>query len=107
MEIHIPTLNWFLNSLPKKPGASNPFFGSFGTSPTKGIMNCKTFSFKVYLKKLEDESLEFIAESYILQPWSVCSGIEKTDEYTEQFPGTEESIAQIESSLLLRARQLL
>ena len=90
-KIDLPNLHWLIS---KHEGryATNVWSASFGTSPSEGCTNVKTFNYRVYVDISCGTESEFrlIAESYIINPWS--DGSNKSDMGHAEFEVTEAGI---------------
>ena len=91
-KIDLPNLHWLIS---KHEGryATNVWSDSFGTSPSEGRINVKTFNYRVYVDTSGGNESEFrlIAESYIINPWS--DGGQKSDVERAEFEITEEGLS--------------
>lgn len=100
--IDLPTYRWFIS---RQGGriVTNTYSGSLGTIPDKGCLSAPTFNYRVYvdISSGEERGFRLIAESCIIQPWSL--GGEKTDFERAEFESSKKGVGEASKWLVLTA----
>ena len=97
-KIDLPRYHW-LASKHEGRFVTNTYSGSMGTLPDQGCVSVRTFNYRIYVDTSsgEENTFRLIAESYIIQPWSL--GGNKTDFERAEFEGSEKGVKDAEEWL--------